>query len=152
MKIPNKIVLPFAAIALMAGGAVATMAVQSHAATSTATATTSSSTNTPNPTHIGKHHGRAPLGGDGNITAINGKTLTMQEEADENGASYTIDATNATISNNGANGALTDLKIGDKIFVQGTTSFTNVVATSISLGHPGGRHHGSPETSENPAQ
>ena len=81
-----------------------------------------------------KRHGHAPLGGDGNITAINGTTITMQEEADEGGAIYTIDASQATFTNKGAAATIATLKVGDKIFVKGTTSGTNVTATSISLG------------------
>jgi hypothetical protein len=87
----------------------------------------------------GKGMGHAPLGGDGNITAINDNTITMTEEANEGGASYTIDASKANVTNNGAQASVSDLKVGDKIFVQGTTNGNNVTATSISLGHPGER-------------
>lgn len=114
-------------------------ATVSTVATGAATPTTpvvdpTDSTGTPD---VGKAHGHAPMGGDGNITAINGTTISMQEESDEGGATYTIDASNATVTNNGAASSLSNLKAGDKIFVQGQTSGTNVVATSISLGHPG---------------
>ncbi len=73
----------------------------------------------------------------------------MQEESDEAGAAYTIDASKATVTNNGASAALSDIKVGDKIFVQGTTSGANVAATSVSLGHPGGMGH-RPEVNELP--
>jgi hypothetical protein len=71
----------------------------------------------------------------------------MQEEAEEGGASYTIDATSATVTNNGAAATIADIKVGDKIFVQGTTSGNDVTATSISLGHPekGGHRKGGVE-------
>ncbi|SRR5258708_2149714 len=115
------------------GGVAGTIGLQTHAQTSTSTNSTSSTAQT---THS-RPMGHAPLGGDGNVTAINGTNITMQEETDEGGASYTIDASKATVTNNGATATLSDIKVGDKIFVQGTTSGTNVSATSVSLGHPG---------------
>lgn len=82
-----------------------------------------------------QHH--APLGGDGVVSSISGTTIVMGEESDEGGASYTVDASKATVTNNGAAATLADIKVGDKIFVQGTLSGTSVSATSVSLGHPG---------------
>jgi hypothetical protein len=108
--------------------------------TTTAPATTSvpettspATVTTPGPTG---HH--APLGGDGNVTAINGSIITMTEEADEGGAAYTVDASGATITNNGTAAQLSDIKVGDKIFVKGTVNGTNVIATQISTGFGGG--------------
>jgi len=83
-----------------------------------------------------KHH--APLGGDGTITAINGATITMTEEANEGGATYTINTSGATLTKGGAAAQLSDFKVGEKIFVQGKVDGANVSATSISLGFPGG--------------
>ncbi len=83
-----------------------------------------------------KHH--ALLGGDGNVTAINGTTITMTEESNEGGAIYTINASGATLTKEGGTAQLSDIKVGDKIFVQGTVDGTNVTATSISLGFHGG--------------
>jgi hypothetical protein len=85
-----------------------------------------------------KAHGHAPLGGDGVVASITGTTIVIAEESDEGSASYTIDASKATVTNNGAAATLADVKVGAKIFVQGTTSGTNVVATSISVGGHGG--------------
>lgn len=82
-----------------------------------------------------QHH--APLGGDGVVSSISGTTIVMGEESNEGGASYTVDASKATVTNNGAAASLSDIKAGDKIFVQGTVNGTNVTATSVSLGHPG---------------
>ena len=62
----------------------------------------------------------------------------MQEEADEGGAIYTVDALSATFEKDGVGASITDLKVGDKIFVDGTVNGTAVTATKISLGHPGG--------------
>jgi hypothetical protein len=61
----------------------------------------------------------------------------MAEETDEGGATYTVDASNATVTNNGVAAQLSSLKVGDKIFVKGTVNGTNVVASSVSLGHGG---------------
>ena len=123
------------------GGMAATVAMQTQATTSTTTAPTPSATTS---SAVNRPHRHAPLGGDGNITAISGNTVTMQEEADEGGASYTVDASNAIVTNKGSTATLTNLKVGDKIFVHGTTNGTNIVATSISLGHPGHRGRGKP--------
>jgi hypothetical protein len=139
MNITKKGAILLGGLGLVSGIA-GTVAMQTHAANTAIVSPLTTST-TPATADL-RPHGHAPLGGDGNITAINGTTITMQEEADEGGASYTVDASKATVTNNGASATLQDLKIGDKIFVQGTTSGTNVAATSISVGHPGGQRHG----------
>ena len=124
----------------------ATMAgAQSTATTAPATSTTVTATQTVDTPEKGdtpdatgtetrKH---APLGGDGVVSSINGTTIVVGEESDEGGASYTVDASKATFTNNGASASITDIKVGEKIFVQGTTSGTNVSATSVSIGHKG---------------
>lgn len=89
----------------------------------------------------GNQRGHRPLGGDGIVSSINGSTIMMGEESDENGASYTIDASSATITNKGAAAQISDIKAGDKIFVEGTVTGNTVKATSISLGHPNFREH-----------
>ncbi len=140
-----------AVIGLIAG--VATMASAQTSATTTntpvvvtnanTTTTATSAVDTPesanDPADTGtKTHGHAPLGGDGVVSSINGSTIVMAEESDEGSASYTIDASKATVTNNGVAATLADVKVGEKIFVQGTTSGTNVVATSVSVGGHGG--------------
>lgn len=82
-----------------------------------------------------QHH--TPLGGDGVVSSISGTTIVIGEEPNEGGASYTVDASKAIVINNGAAASLSDIKAGDKIFVQGTVNGTNITATSVSLGHPG---------------
>jgi len=104
------------------------------------TVDTPESPNDPADSDTGKTHAHAPLGGDGVVSSISGTTIVIGEESDEGGASYTVDASKATVTNNGAAASLADIKAGDKIFVQGAVSGTNVVATSISLGHPNGGH------------
>ena len=153
----------------LVGGIAAAIAMQTHAQDNTAATTdntvtaptqitdvntaTTDTTTTTNPAKAEpKTRGHAPLGGDGNITAINGTTITMAEEADEGGASYTVDASQATVTNNGATADISALKVGDKIFVQGTTSGTNVTATSISLGFGGCRGNKANTTAPGAAQ
>ncbi len=138
----NKLPISLFAVALVAGmGAGLTSLVSAQTTTTpTTTSILPIGTNPGPPTQQGdmKRHGHAPLGNDGIVSSINGTSIVMVEEADEGGASYTIDASRAIITNNTGAGTLSDLKVGEKIFVQGTVNGTNVVATSISLGHPGG--------------
>ena len=151
----NKLTLSLAALAMslvgMVGGTALVASAQGASTTTNvpATITTTStsatgavdtpeSANDPADIDTGsKTHGHAPLGGDGVVSSVNGTTIVMGEESDEGGASYTIDASKATVMNNGVSGTLADIKVGEKIFVQGTTSGTNVIATSVSVGHHG---------------
>lgn len=152
MDLSKKVAVLLSGLGLIAG-TLGTVALQTRAANneSSSSAGSAAAATTPGPAGA-RRQGHAPLGGDGNITAINGTTVTMQEEADEGGAFYTVDAANATVTSNGAASSLSILKVGDKIFVQGATSGTQVAATSISLGHAGGFGHfghkfqGSPKT------
>ena len=84
-----------------------------------------------------KTKSHAPLGADGVVSSINGTTIVMSEESDEGSGSYTIDGSKATITNNGSGATISDIKVGQKIFVEGQTTGTNVAATSISVGHHG---------------
>lgn len=149
----NKLALSLAGGAMALVGMIGGTAFMASAQTSSTTAVTPATTSvtsqtavdTPEPGDVAdtpgvaeKAHGHAPLGGDGVISSITGTTIVMGEESNEGGASYTIDASKATVTNNGAAGTLADVKVGEKIFVQGTTSGTNVAATSISVGGHGG--------------
>ncbi|MDB5194681.1 MAG: hypothetical protein JWN50_695 [Parcubacteria group bacterium] len=132
----KKLVLPTIMGAALLGGMVAGIAGMASAQTTTAAtqAITQAATTQADP-HAG-WKGHAPAGQDGNITAISGSTITVAEEADEGGTVYTVDASGATYSKDGTAATLADLKIGDKIFIDGTVSGTNVTATKISSGHP----------------
>ncbi len=149
-KIPSSLIVGgMALVGLIAG--VATMAgaqsIVTHPVTtpavSTAVTTTTPAVDTPEPGDVPDAPGaaetqkHAPLGGDGVVASINGTTIVMGEESNEGGASYTIDASKATVTNNGVAGSLAGVKVGEKIFVQGTTTGTNVAATSISVGGHG---------------
>jgi len=135
------------AIALLAGLGAGIAGIAGAQTATVAATTTTTNSSTSDPTDA-PHQGHAPLGGDGNITSINGTTITLSEENNEGGASYTIDASKATVTKAGATAQLSDLKVGDKIFVQGSVSGTSVAATSISDGPHGmrGMGHGGPDT------
>ncbi len=144
-------------VAGIAGMAGAQSAVTANTPAST-TVTSSTTVDTPEPGDVAdvpgvaeKTHGHAPLGGDGVVSSITGTTIVVGEESDEGGASYTVDASKATFSNNGVAGSISDIKVGEKIFVQGTTNGTNVSATSISVGHPGGHMEKAGDTDGNSA-
>jgi hypothetical protein len=96
-----------------------------------------------------KAHGQAPLGGDGIVQSVNGTTIIVGEEANEGGASYTIDASKATFTKDGNPATISDVTVGSKVFVEGSVNGTNVVATSVSLGHHGHESNGKEAADDN---
>jgi hypothetical protein len=80
--------------------------------------------NTPAPPTQG--NGQPVIGG--NVTAINGSTLTMTNKSN---TSYTIDATNAKIEKKGTVSSLSNIVIGENVVIQGTINGTAIVASSI---------------------
>lgn len=84
----------------------------------------------------------------GTVTAVNGTTITVQsqmpprrdgDDNDENKpaptpVTYTVNASNATVSKNNATGSVSSIAVGDHIFVAGTVSGTTVTATKITDG------------------
>ena len=64
----------------------------------------------------------------GNITAINGSTLTITNKSN---VTYTIDATNATIMKGNATSTLSNVAVGDSVVVQGTVNGTSVTASTV---------------------
>lgn len=87
----------------------------------------------------------------GTITAISSNMITVSTEARGQTAAttYTVDATNATVTKDGAASTLASLAVGDKIFADGTLSGTTLTATKIMNGFggkgmmgmgPGGQH------------
>lgn len=77
----------------------------------------------------------------GIVSAVNGSTLTVTGRqgfgSSTASVSYTVDATNATVIKNNATSTLSSISVGDNVFVQGTTSGTNITATAIRDGAPG---------------
>jgi hypothetical protein len=74
----------------------------------------------------------------GTVASISGDTITVTGRTPQNGTAttYTVDATNATVTKAGASSTVSNIAVGDTIMVQGTVSGTNVTATSIRDGVP----------------
>lgn len=84
----------------------------------------------------------------GTVSAVNGSTLTVVSKMRQKGApnntttttpttvTYTVLATNATITKNGASGNISSILVGDTVMVQGTVSGTSVTAKTIRDGMP----------------
>lgn len=79
--------------------------------------------------------------GDGTVSSINGSTIVVTADPEEGGASYTVDASKASVvDDSGAKLTLADIKVGSEVEVKGSVSGTNIAATSISLGNPNEAH------------
>src|SRR5271166_6230450 len=103
----SKLAIPLAALGLMlAGGIVAGVTTMASAQTTAPSTIAPSSTTTDAPDTSSaaaegaepKTHGHAPLGGDGVVSSVSGSTIVIGEESDEGGASYTVDASKATVT------------------------------------------------------
>jgi hypothetical protein len=73
----------------------------------------------------------------GVVASINGTTLTVTGKVPQNGGTattYTVDATNATVTKNGKASAVSNIAVGDTLMVQGTVSGTSVTAKTIRDG------------------
>jgi Domain of unknown function (DUF5666) len=64
----------------------------------------------------------------GTVSAIKGSSLTITNRS---GVTYTIDATNAKIEKDNSTSSISAIAVGDRVMVQGTTTGTSVVASSI---------------------
>jgi hypothetical protein len=92
---------------------------------------------------------RAP-GVFGTVTAISGSTITLSSKGFGRNASstsavaatYTVDASSATVMKGGATSAVSAIAVGDTLMVQGAVSGTSVTATKISDGLPKGMPQG----------
>jgi hypothetical protein len=69
-------------------------------------------------------------GVEGTVSAINGTTLTI---TNADGTSYTVDASKATVTKT-VSEAVSDIKVGDTLGVDGTVSGTSVAAVHIMAG------------------
>ena len=72
----------------------------------------------------------------GTVTVTNGSVLTIDSMTGKTKTSYTVDASSAALSKGMGKGtpatiAITDVKVGDRIFAIGTLSGTSVAATSV---------------------
>ncbi|MDB4992377.1 MAG: hypothetical protein JWL75_622 [Parcubacteria group bacterium] len=143
----KKLAVPLAAMALVlsAGGGIV---AATHAAdTGTTTAAT---------TQDQDHGMRQKPAAMGTVTAVSGTTITLTDK--QNGTTYTVDASAATIRKHTAPVAgatptapttitASQIAVGDMLMVQGTVSGSNIAATAIEdgvmgMGHGGPGGHG----------
>lgn len=80
----------------------------------------------------------------GTVTAISGTTITVTKrmpmgEVTTGATTYTVDASKATITKNGATSSLTNIALGDMLMIEGTVSGSSVAATVIRDGVPAGQ-------------
>jgi Domain of unknown function (DUF5666) len=78
------------------------------------------------PPYIPQGNGEPVVGG--SVTAISGSTLTITNQA---GATYTIDASSAAVSDKGATSTVSSIAVGDNVVVQGSVNGSSVTASSI---------------------
>lgn len=79
---------------------------------------------------------RAP-GVFGTVASVNGNTITVTSKGfgqNATATTYTVDATNATVTKAGAASSVSAIAVGDTVMVQGTVSGTSVTATKINDG------------------
>jgi hypothetical protein len=80
---------------------------------------------------------RNGMGVTGTVSAINGTSLTVTSRAMPNGGTaktYTVDASSATVTKNGAASSVLNIAVGDTVMVQGTVNGTSVAAKTIRDG------------------
>ncbi len=73
----------------------------------------------------------------GTVSVINGTNLTVTSKGfgqNTTQTTYTVDATNATVTKNGTTSTIGNVVVGDTVSVQGTVNGTNVTATTIRDG------------------
>ncbi|MFI5205433.1 MAG: DUF5666 domain-containing protein, partial [Candidatus Paceibacterales bacterium] len=90
--------------------------------------------------HGGMMRGRMIPGVFGKVTAVNGTSITITGRTKPNdtatATTYTVDASNATVTKNGSSSSVSNIAVGDTLMVQGTVTGTNIVATTIRDGMP----------------
>ena len=96
----------------------------------------------------GGFHGgmRGQTGVVGTVSAINGTTLTVAGRVGPQGGTattYSVDASNATVTKSGAASSVSAIAVGDTVMVQGTVSGTSVTAKTIRDGVMQGAGRGS---------
>lgn len=93
---------------------------------------------------FGMKNGQEKKGVVGTVVSISGTTITVTEKMgnpDNNSNStsatttYTVDASNATVSKDGQASSISAIAAGDRIMIQGTKNGTNITATRIEIGN-----------------
>ena len=120
----NKLKVPLLASVALLGGVGAGLVGLASAQTTTASPTTT--------TYVqGKAH--TPPTAMGTVTAISGSTLTITDK--RTSTTYTVNASGATVEKDrNTTAALSDIKVGDMVGVEGTQSGTTITATNIHVG------------------
>lgn len=83
---------------------------------------------------------KMPPGIFGTVASISGDTLTVNSRGfgpNTATTTYSVDATNATVTKDNAASTVSAIAINDRVFVTGTVSGTNVTATAIHDGMGG---------------
>jgi hypothetical protein len=88
--------------------------------------------------HDGFGGGRGGFGGRGGgamgtVTAISGTTLTVTTKA---GGVYTVNASSATVKESGTASAVSAIKVGDTVMIQGSITTASMTAKNIEDGVP----------------
>ena len=90
---------------------------------------------------MGGNGARVGMGIGGTVSAINGTSLTVTGKGRPVAGStaattvtYTVDASSATVTKNGAVSSVSGIAVGDTVMVQGTISGTSVTAKTIRDG------------------
>ncbi len=104
-------------------------------------------TTTAAPSATGTHQGWGGVGGMrrapgvfGTVASVSGDTITVTSKrfgpnsSSATPTTYTVDATNATVTKNNAASSVSAIVVGDTVMVQGTVSGTSVAATKINDG------------------
>ena len=134
-RIKKIVVIPFAALVLLGGGAVAGYASMASAKNAINTSVEGKIIPGEAGFHIngkgksfgkGFHRGMGP-GVMGKVTAVNGSTITLTSP---DGKTFTIDAGTATVQKI-VTGTIADIAVGDNIGVQGDISTGSVKAKTI---------------------
>jgi hypothetical protein len=73
-----------------------------------------------------KGNGQPIIGG--NVTAINGNSLTVTNTSN---VTYTVDVTNATVTKSGAASNVSSITVGDDVVIQGAVNGSSVTASSV---------------------
>jgi hypothetical protein len=132
----NKLIVPLAFLVLAASAITGVVGI-AHA-DSTTTTTSASTTN---------HDHGTPPAAVGTVSSVDGDMITLVDK--KNSVTYTVDATNATITKSTKSTTadtkpttttitVSQVAVGDMLAVQGTVSGNNITATSIRDGMFGG--------------
>lgn len=143
MNNKSKLILPILTALVLAGTVTSVVTIASAASTPSSSSGQAASTITATASTSGTHPQMTPPAAMGKVTAISGNmiTITDQKPGSTTSMTYTVDATNATVTKDrDTASSVSAIAIGDMIAVDGTVSGSNVTATTIhdGFGGPGG--------------